>query len=81
MTRVDLSTLTLRVHRRIGSPRGYVPGRTAIRNAVVDLLSCSELEAEELVAQMENRGFIAYPRSTVSAVDKPVAWTYPRSTR
>lgn len=81
MTRVDLSSLTLRVFRRIGTPRGYVPGRTKIRNAVVDLLSCSEMEAEQLVAQMENRGFIAYPRSTVSAVDKPVAWIFPHSAR
>ena len=78
MTLVDLSALAIRIHHRIGAPLGYVPGRTRIRNAIVDLLSCSELEAEELVAQLENRGFISYPRSTVAAIDKPVAWNFPR---
>jgi hypothetical protein len=39
---------------------GYVVGRTRLRNAVVDLLACSELQAEELVDTMALLGLISY---------------------
>jgi hypothetical protein len=43
-----------------GPPTGYVQGRTAIRDAVVAHLDCSELEAEMLVDTMVSRGFLRF---------------------
>jgi hypothetical protein len=39
---------------------GYVRGRTSLRDAVLQRLGCSELEAEQLVDTMVARGFIAF---------------------
>ncbi|MEZ4273432.1 MAG: hypothetical protein R3C68_18955 [Myxococcota bacterium] len=41
--------------------QGYIIGKTAIRDAVMQELQCSALFAEELVDTMESRGFIQRP--------------------
>ena len=54
-------------------PAGYVEGKGALRAAVVELLGCSELEAEQLVDTMETRGFIRYqgdPREQVDRLER-----------
>ncbi len=79
MTGIDLASLAQQVARRLGQPVGYMIGRTAIRDTIVDLLGCSEVKAERLVAQLEGRKFIQYPGSTIGGIDRPVEWTYPRA--
>ena len=50
-------------------PAGYVPGKTALRAAVVRLLQCSALEAEQLVDTLETRGLIRYEGDRLDEVD------------
>ncbi|HEU4406459.1 MAG TPA: hypothetical protein VFS43_14435 [Polyangiaceae bacterium] len=59
---VDLAELaqTLRGTFANEPPEGYLEGRTALRDAVLDRLSCSELEAEEVVDTMISQGFLRF---------------------
>jgi hypothetical protein len=50
-------------------PAGYVPGKSALRAAVVALLECSELEAEELIDTLESRLLIRYEGDPAAEVD------------
>ncbi len=45
-----------RFHER--PPRGAVMGKTEMRDAIVDATSCSLLNAEQLVDQLERLGYI-----------------------
>ncbi len=74
---IDLADLTgeLREDFREQAPLGYVPGRTAIRDAVIKRVGCSELEAEQLVDTRISRGFLRYEGDTVEAADRPAEWT------
>jgi hypothetical protein len=60
----DIDLLELRrqlaEHFGRGGPPGYIHGKGALRAAVVAILSCSELEAEQLVDTLETRGLIRY---------------------
>jgi hypothetical protein len=51
-------------------PAGYVQGKSDLRAAVVHLLGCSELEAEQLVDTMEARGVIRYQGDAQEQVDR-----------
>lgn len=59
---VDLETLagSLRDRTPLGEPRGYLRGKSALRDLVVSILGCSELEAEDLVETMESRGYLRF---------------------
>lgn len=59
---IDLSHLRSQLanHFRGGAPAGYIRGKSALRVAVVEVLGCSELEAERLVDTLETRGLIRY---------------------
>jgi hypothetical protein len=50
-------------------PRGYVPGKTAMREAMLAIVDCSELEAEELVDTLESRGLVRYEGDPRAVVD------------
>jgi hypothetical protein len=41
-------------------PTGVIVGRTALRNAVMDVLGCSELEGEEIVDTLVLRGRLVF---------------------
>lgn len=41
-------------------PRGYLKGKTTIRNAAMQLYGLSALQAETLVEQLVARGFVRY---------------------
>jgi hypothetical protein len=43
-------------------PIGFIVGRTMVRNAVTDLLECSQLEAEEIVDTLILRGKLVFER-------------------
>jgi hypothetical protein len=56
---VDLAQLARRLRETCGpSIEGPLMGRTCFRDAVVKHLGCSELEAEQLVDTMVQRGFL-----------------------
>jgi hypothetical protein len=59
---VDLARLTELLRRRFTrqAPEGFVRGRTALRDVVLEELPCSALEAEELVDTMVSRGFLRF---------------------
>lgn len=42
---------------------GYIEGKTLLRDRLVALLSCSELEAERLTDTLEARGFLRFRAS------------------
>jgi hypothetical protein len=76
MQDVDLAELARHLKRvfTTDAPRGYVVGRTLVRDAVVLKLECSQLEAEELVDTMVARGFLHYPGAP-DQVDQLARWT------
>jgi len=59
---VDLAELAQALQAELaGAPvAGYLEGRTALRNFVMNALSSSELEAEELIDTMVSRGFLRF---------------------
>lgn len=52
------------------APAGYVRGKGDLRAAVVAVLECSALEAEQLVDTMEARGLIRYEGDRQEEVDQ-----------
>lgn len=68
---LDLNALVrqLSSHFSGAAPVGYVRGKSAIRAAVVTVLKCSQLEAEQLVDTLEGRGLIRYEGDRSDEVD------------
>ena len=69
---IDLLELKRKLSSKFGAarPAGYVEGKGDLRAAVVELLGCSELEAEQLVDTMEARGLIRYQGDPREQVDR-----------
>jgi hypothetical protein len=65
MEEIDLAGVARRLHERFsaGLDEDYLDGRTLIRDALVELMECSELEAEELVDTLESREYLRFPRN------------------
>ena len=64
LEQIDLATVTRQLRRRCGEVVvGFVEGRTVLRDALVDQLDCSQLEAEDLVETLIARGFVVRERS------------------
>ena len=59
---VDLAQLALELREKAppGEPKGYLRGKSTLRDLVVSLLGCSELEAEDLVETLESRGYLRF---------------------
>lgn len=74
---VDLAELTASLRRRFAgaAPVGYLDGRTLLRDAVADELECSELEAEEIVDTLVERGFVRYGGDPRAALDDARGWS------
>lgn len=73
---IDLAQLASELARAFSNnpPAGYLLGKTAFRDAVTDLLACSQLEAEEIVDTMIDCGFLQYEGATASGVDDLRIW-------
>jgi hypothetical protein len=59
----SMTDLTRALRRRFAAlpaPRGYVRGKTRIRNALMDMYGYSAMRAERLVDQLQSLGFIRY---------------------
>ena len=73
----DLAVLTRRISMRIGSPPlEYVPGKTVIRDAVMDELGYSAERAEALVDLLEARGLIEFTGSSTALDLSPCSWRF-----
>jgi len=62
-TSVDLQRLSESLQRLLKSPAvpgGMLEGKTVLREATMSLLSCSELEAENVVDTLVARGFAQF---------------------
>jgi len=70
---VDLAALTADLDRRVAAWRrvGLVLGRTAFRDAVLDALACSAVEAEQIVETLIARGFLRIGADEVWTVQSP----------
>ena len=55
-------------------PVGYLLGRTALRDATVQILQSSQLEAEDIVDTMIARGFLRYEGAPAQEVDNLRSW-------
>ncbi len=68
---LDLNVLRRQLEDRFRTraPVGYVRGKSALRAAIVDLLECSQLEAEQLVDTLESHGLITYEGDRSEEVD------------
>jgi hypothetical protein len=75
---VDLAELTAGVRHRFSgaAPIGYLAGRTALRDAVILELGCSDLEAETIVDTLVARGFVRYEGDPEAAVDDGRGWAF-----
>jgi hypothetical protein len=69
---IDLEKLRRELAARFlgAAPAGYVRGKGDLRAAVVAILDCSALEAEQLVDTMETRGLIRYEGDRREEVDQ-----------
>lgn len=69
---IDLGKLARQLATRFAgaAPAGYVRGKGDLRAAVVDILDCSELEAERLVDTMEGRGLLRYQGDRQEELDQ-----------
>jgi hypothetical protein len=74
---VDLAELTASLRARFAGapPAGYLDGRTVLRDAVVEQLECSTLEAEEIVDTLVARGFVRYQGDPAAALDDGRGWS------
>jgi hypothetical protein len=59
---IDLAVLVRRAAERVPSTArvGALDGRTAFRDAVMDLLRCSALQAEDIVDTLVAREFLVF---------------------
>jgi hypothetical protein len=73
---VDLAELTASLRTRLGgaAPVGYLDGRTVLRDAVAEELCASDLEAEEIVDTLVERGFVRYQGDPRAALDDASVW-------
>ena len=74
---IDLAALVQTLRARFGDaqPRGFLEGRTALRDAAAAELDCSDLEAEDLVDTLVARGFVRYEGDPQAELDDGRPWT------
>ena len=72
----DLAELASTLQRTFADhpPTGYLLGRTAFRDAVVNHLGCSQLQAEKLVDTLVSCGYLCYRGEPTAKVDDLDPW-------
>lgn len=73
---VDLTKLARDLYRQFDKapPLGYLLGRGVLRDAVVEQLGCSELEAENLVETLISLEYLTFKGSPTEEVDCLQPW-------
>ncbi len=74
---VDLAALTQMLRHQFadGPLVGYLEGRTALRDAVVQQLGCSMSDAEELVDTLEAQGYVHFEGDPTQPESGGEEWT------
>jgi hypothetical protein len=74
---IDLAELVASLRARFAgaAPVGYLAGRTALRDAVADDLSCSALEAETIGDTLVAHGFVRYEGDPQAPLDDGRGWS------
>ena len=74
--RYDLAHVAERLKRyfRGCNLRGYIPGKTRIRNGVMHIFEISAVRAEAIVDDMHAHGFIRYAGDPSSPEKAPQPW-------
>jgi hypothetical protein len=67
----DLARTLARVFAE-APPTGFIIGRTSVRNVVVEVLGCSQLDADEIVDTLILRGKLVFVKSP----DKVGSWAF-----
>lgn len=57
-------------------PVGYLRGRTAFRDAIVQRLGCSEVVAEDLVDTLEAQGYLIFAGSPERRSEADAPWRF-----
>jgi hypothetical protein len=60
---IDLTALTDALRARFGEAieASYLRGKTLLRDAIAEVLRCSDCQAEGLVETLELQGFVRFP--------------------
>lgn len=74
---IDLAEVAERIRRffQTDPPVGYLRGRTAFRDAVIQEMGCSSLEAEELIDTMEAQGYLHFEGDPSSRSEATSSWS------
>lgn len=74
--RIDLAQTARELERLFANapPRGYLLGKTMMRDAVARVYECSQLEAEQVVDTMVARGFLQYEGTSTTQPDELEPW-------
>ena len=75
---IDLAALAedLRQFFFTDPPVGYLRGKTVFREAVMQKLGCSALEAEDLVDTLEARGFLQFAGDPNRRSEADAPWDF-----
>jgi hypothetical protein len=78
---IDLAAVAAALSRLFedSPPRGYVRGRTLLRDAVAKHLDCSIVDAERLIDTMVGRGFLRFDGDPSRADGTDAAWVIART--
>jgi hypothetical protein len=73
---LDLEQLTRQLIEVLGlaEPKGYLRGKAQMRDAVVQAMGFSQLEAEELIDTLELRGFLRFLGDTSERSEADSRW-------
>lgn len=71
---IDLAETTEQLGARLSvrSLVGYLEGKTRVRDALIELLQCSELEAENIVDTLIAQGYMRFAGDPLAVVDDGV---------
>lgn len=75
---LDLQQVTRALERRFQNvpPRGYVRGKTRLRNHLVDIFGVSSMRAELLVDHLHARGFIRFEGNVKRCGEGTEPWSF-----
>ncbi len=73
---IDLATLAALLQQKLEgkAPRGYLRGKTRMRDTLQDALDISAVRAEQLVDQLHARGFVRYSGNPKLVERRPREW-------
>ena len=76
MESIDLAALAEELRRFFWTdpPDGYLRGKTAFREAIMQRLGCSAVEAEELVETLELQGFLRFSGDPNARSEADAPW-------